>query len=531
MEIIDISKFYRFQSIPNPLVLASDMINFHNRANHKENKFTQIENLDLNEEFFSTVKEPEFDNILKDYSQQTTEFAKNNENYKTRKQRILKQLNKVKLYLIVREANKNDENLILLPLNNLENLSDKAVSKLYLHRDGLFEINANRSLYFSNKLPGDRRFYMIDDLLTTQGAFDSELDVKVKNIKFETEDEILNRKGLKGKLLGDDPKYYSLPDYENNEYLPNIDPDPQVWREEDRDSIWIQKYGIPKQDYEYDEAEIDNILFSNPIKYLIGTEKPIFPAFEKLEDAESFLVATFEELLEPFRRKRIAMTRKEFLNLNKKEQYILLLPSSYLLTIEDGEINNPRDLDSLDNVIQYNNPIPPKTKFDKIKHWLAKRRLIKSFTKIEPPYISDNYDQNAYLAASNSLLLNYTTTTKIIEMGLGDFFDIWFHKDDLKKEIFKSPKVLQKKLNSFIKKIQQKEVNGEILFIPDLQQKSIATESNILHKYNNLEQFSSYQKLFQDSRATRKKFRISYEIGKVMSISEVEKFLNKKIEI
>ena len=525
MEVIDISKFYRFQSIPNPLLFSSDLINLDSGELYK---FNEIEDLNYNPKLETTINKVEFDNVLKNYSLKNNKLKKKNKEFYYQKSKIQEQLNKIKLYLIVRLTNINDEPVILLPFNNLENLSNNAVSRLYLHRDGLFEINANSNLYFNENPPGERRFYVIDDILTTEGVFDSELDVKLKNITFETEDEILNRKGLKDKLLGDDPNYYSSLDYETNQYLPDLDPEPEIWREEDKNSIWMQKYGIPKQDYEYDEAEIDNVLFNNPIKYLIGTEKVIFPVFESLQDAENFLIKTFEELLEPYRRKRILIKQKDFLNLSKKEQYILLLPSSYILLVEDAQIFSPRDLDSLDNFTQYINLILPRTNIEKIKYWCAKHRLIKSYTKIEPPYQIDNYDQNAFLSKQNSLLLNYTTKTKIVEIGLGDFWDIWVSKNIIKKDLSGIQKKRQDQLRKLVKQTQLKGIEGEILFIPSLSQKPSPSKVKAQQESKKLKEFYNYQKIFEDLDSAQKNFKISYEIGKTMSISELEELLNKK---
>nr|YP_011006180.1 hypothetical protein V2485_pgp073 [Dictyotopsis propagulifera]WAM63184.1 hypothetical protein [Dictyotopsis propagulifera] len=521
MEIIDISKFYRFQSIPNPLIIASDILFSKEDTNNKQRSenFSEIE--DLTSKIYPSNKsyqlnhKQNLENILQNYKGK--HLQKDNENRVLEKNLVRKILNQISIYLIVQiktvEKVEKNEGYVLLPISNVESLSNTAISRLYLHRDGLFEINADPMLYFPGKPPDDHRFYTLDELLSTQGVFDSELDTKMKNIKLETEDDILKRKGLKGKLLGDDPKFYSLPKYEYEEYLPNLDPDPEVWRDEDKDSIWVQKYGIPRQDYEYNEAEFDNMLFNNPVNYCSGIEKNIFPIFESLEDAENFLLIALEDLLEPFRKKRIGMKQEDFLMLTKREQYLLLLPSSYLLRITDSEIFDPVNLDYLDNSNQSLNEHEDltKTRIDLIKSWFARRRWIKSYTRIEPPYQIANYDQNAFVPLSNSFLLDKIINTKVIKIGLGDFLDIWFSEGH---------KSFKERLSWYLKGIKDFK-KGEILFIPKLKQSGQKPL-----EVKKLYQLKNTQHLKKNS-IDLSKIKISYEIGKPMSLSEVEDILRK----
>ncbi len=284
MEVIDISKFYRFESIPNPLIIASDIIKL-NQNNQNINNFIEIDNCKYWFNPFDTKKYfQQFDQILLNY------FKKNNlEPLLEGNDNIQKILNNNYIYLIVKTTRTNSKTSVstLLPINNFEELSNVAINRLYLHRDGLFEINPNSPYeqFNQEKSTVNRRFYCLDELLTTQGVFDSELDTKTKDLTFENEDDLRKRKGLTNIILGDDPNFYSIPTYENLDYLPEIDPEPDYREFDAKDSIWLEKYGIPRQDYEYNESEMDNILFNNPIKYCNQTSKEIFPIFENLNDA------------------------------------------------------------------------------------------------------------------------------------------------------------------------------------------------------------------------------------------------------
>lgn len=524
IEIIDISNLYRFDSVPNPLVFWKHSQNSNSFPTLLDTPSikdsTQITTFENNHTEDSVATFDKFDNFLKFYNQ-----SEKNSN----KDFLRKQLNQIKIYLIVKPKIINNRSyFVLLPINNFENLSGKPVSRLYLHRDGLFEINANPELYYRNIPPGERRFYIIDDLLTTHGAFDSQLDIKIRNAIIENEDDILERKGLKGKLLGNDPNYYLSSEYENNEYLPEIDPDPEIWREDDKNSIWVQKYGIPKQDYEYDEAEMDNVMFNNSFKYFSGTEKYIFPVFESLADAEKLLITTFEDFLEPYRKKRLSLKRQDFFNLTKREQYMFLLPSSYLLNIEDSQIYDPLNLDFLDNFDQQTtiSSYSFSTIFDQLKNWLAKKRVIRSYTKVEPPYIIENYDQNAYIPLSSSFLMSSLLDTKIVQISLGDFYEFWNHR-----EVFKATsKNKNYNLEAKIKNLLQTsaENSGEILFIPNLELEYSSFMNN-----NDSSQFSKYQQIFKKSITRKKKrnptFSYNYQLGKIMYLDEIEEIIKNPI--
>ena len=519
IEIIDISNIYRFDSVPNPLVLWTNTIDFISNLDmnsHNIQDYTEITKLKNN--YNSAVIFDRFDNLLKFYNQAEKT---------SRKDLVKTQLNQTKIYLIVKQKIINNKNyFVLLPINNFENLSRKPVSRLYLHRDGLFEINANPELYYKNTPPGERRFYIIDDLLTTHGVFDSQLDIQIRNSVIETEDDILERKGLKGKLLGNDPNYYLSSEYENDEYLPEIDPDPEIWRDEDKNSIWVQKYGIPKQDYEYDEAEMDNVLFNNSFKYFSGTEKSIFPVFESLADAERLLISIFEDFLEPFRKKRLSLKRQDFFNLTKKEQYMFLLPSSYLLNIEDSQVYDPLNLDFLDNFDQHNSNITKQsnssTVFDLIKNWLAKKRFIRSYTKLEPPYIIENYDQNAYIPLSNTYLLDSLLNTKIIQLSLGDFYEFWNQRESFKaNSMHKSNNIKEKLKNIFQSQVNNK---GEILFIPNFELEYLDSK-----KKDDSNQFFKYQQILKTATSKKNQqastFSYSYKLGKIMYLDEIEEII------
>ena len=514
MEIIDISNFYRFDSVPSPLLVWNNIMEPILNIQFKDN-YTEITRLNDNQlnpasslvDHFHRLK---FDDLISFYNKEQIKETIN------RKDFIKTKLNNIKIYVIVKsKVINNKKYFVILPINNFENLSSKSISRLYLHRDGVFEINANPEIYHKRTSPGERKFYLLDDLLNTQGAFDSQLETKIRNVPIETEEDILERKGLRGKLLGDSQEYYSLPEYENTEYLPEIDPNPELWRDDDKDSIWVQKYGIPKQDYEYDEAEIDNAMFSNSIKYFSGTEKFIYPIFETIEDAEKLLLTIFEDFLEPFKKKRLTIKQQDFLKLTKKEQYMFLLPSSYFLNIETRQIYDPLNLDFLDNFDQYKEIKTSIGPFDRIKNSLAKKRWIRSSTKVEP-YLSLNYDNNAYLSLSNTFLIHSLINTKIIQIPLGDFYELWNHTQTSKYQNLN----FKEKLKSMIENFHDKKNPGELLFIPSVEHFSLTKESA-------KNKFLEYQKFFKkaSSIATNYKYSFSYQLGRVMYLDEIEEII------
>lgn len=501
MEIIDISKFYRFESIPSPLLIASDILNFNKKT---KNEYIEIDNCNKWLNDFNVKKQFEkFDQIITNYFKTND----NSESILTKNNNIKKVLNHRYIYLIIKITRLSDSNLsfTILPISNFEDLSNSAINRLYLHRDGLFEINPNLSYDQSSlgKSKTNHRFYHLNELLTTQGVFDSELDTKTKDLTIETEEDLLIRKGLTNKILGDDPKFYSMSTYENLDYLPEIDPEPEQINLDDKDSIWLQKYGIPRQDYEYNEAEMDNILFSNPIKYRMPTSNKIFPLFENLHDAENFLLTIFEDLLEPMKKKKISMTKQNFFELTRKEQYTLLLPNSYILNIDNSEIIDPT------NFKKYN--------LDQIKE----NSLVNNYTV-------ENFDQNAFLTISNSFLLDQSINIGIIRIGLGDFLNLWFSLD-MPQEKNISKIFLQ--FLKYFKDTKSDNFKGNLLFIPKLISKNQDIfESNYL---DTIKYIKNYNKIFKipKSKVNSTKFKFIYQLGKVMDLNDINSFIISDLKL
>lgn len=518
MEIIDISKFYRFESIPNPLVIASDILEF-NQSNENINEYIEIDNCKQWFSKFNTKKYfQKFDEILTTYFRINKDLSTNSQkNYN-----IKKVLNNSHIYLVIKiiKTDKNNSSFTFLPISNLENLSNTAVNRLYLHRDGLFEIDPNfpNGTLIQDKSSTNRRFYCLNELLTTQGVFDSELDTKIKDLTFETEDDLRKRKGLTNKILGDDPKFYLLSNYENLDYLPELDPEPNYRGVDDKDSIWLQKYGIPRQDYEYNEAEMDNTLFNNPTKYCVETSKEIFPLFENLNDAENFLLTAFEDLLEPLKKKKITITKKKFFELSRKEQYTLLLPTSYVLNIENSEVS-----DSLN--------LKPLISFNKlsVKNWLKKYYREKpDMQQIEniDTYKINNFDQNAFIPISNYFLLDQAMNIGILKVGLGDFLELWFSSNFTKEKVFSKPPVGFLK---YLKMSKSNNLRGNLLFIPKLVNKN--TDRLEVDSFDKFKQTKDFRKVFTVPRVNSTKFKFVYQLGKVMDVHDVNSLIEADLKL
>lgn len=518
MEVIDISKFYRFDSIPNPLIIASDIIQF-DQNNRDVNQYIEIDHCKQWFNELSTKKHfRKFDEIITSYFGTN----KNLDPTLVKNSYIKKILNNSNIYLVIKitKIDHNNSSFTVLPINNLEGLANTAVNRLYLHRDGLFEIDPNSShdLSFQRKSATNRRFYCLDDLLTTQGVFDSELDTKTKDLTIETEDDLRKRKGLADKILGDDPKFYSIVDYENLDYLPEIDPEPEYTGIDSKDSIWLHKYGIPRQDYEYNESEMDNTLFNNPIKYSTGAYKEIFPLFESLNDAENFLLTILEDLLEPLKKKEISMTKRNFFELTRKEQYTLLLPTSYILNIENSEVLDPSN---------FNNIERSKTLI-KNGDFLRKKSNVQQIEKkdFDDSYKINNFDQNAFIPISNSFLLDQAINIGVIKVGLGDFLNLWFSLDFCQEEITSK---FQERFLKYIKISKSNKFKGNLLFIPELVNKTQDTlENNYLNKLKPIKDFN---KVFKKSKIKSRKVKFVYKLGKIMDLYDVNSLVMSDLKL
>lgn len=520
MEIIDISKFYRFESIPNPLIFASKILNENLKLEKKFDEYIQINECKAWLNGFSSLS---LDNILSEYFKKEKNIEYNDSKRPNSKINLQKNLNKKVLYLIVKNklTTKDNPSFVILPINSFEHLSNSPVNRLYLHRDGVFEIEGRYSLSKNDK-NFQQRFYNLKNLLTTQGIFDSELDIKTKNLSIETEDDIIKRKGLEGKLLGDNPKFYSLSEYELLDYLPNYDPDPEVVGDNNQDLIWIEKYGIPRQDYEYNENEIDNNFFNNPIKYSNSKGQNIFPIFNSLEDAETFLTIAIEDLIEPFKKKLIFMRREDFFSLSRKEQYKILLPTSYNLIIEDINVSVPTKFQQSKNAIELHT-IDNKELKKKSANFLVRNPKLTMEEKQKSPYRIENYDINAFIPLSNSFLLKQTMDVNIIEIGLGDFLNFWFSQ----KFNSINSSLQFEKLNFKVNKSQNNK--GEILLIPNLLKRDVNTRKlDKLEKRKNVYYNHYYKTYFQKTNNKKDRFKINYKISKMMTLDDIKNLVDLK---
>nr|YP_011007620.1 hypothetical protein V2497_pgp040 [Syringoderma abyssicola]WAM65049.1 hypothetical protein [Syringoderma abyssicola] len=446
MQTIDLTqiKGFRFDTMPEELIFPTNIMRF-NTTSPMLDEYTSIEGV------LYTTDHPDyaqFEDILKIYDK----YNRKSIVAKRAKERL--KLNKIKVYVIVREKKekRQDDNsnkpLVYLPINNYENLSNHPVSRTILHRDAIFQTMSDESVYHGiiERKPGNRCRVLVD-LLSTQAPFGGFLeDVELEDLT--PQDDSADGKKLrydksvdKAQVIADNQddkvgfidfgEVQVIADNQDDEddevgsidfddedlkeiyrfkrlfnltaetFLVDIDSEP----DDGSSLMWMEEYGIPRQEYEYDESDADNALFTNPQKYFTETDnlknKNIIPVFASLEEAENLLSTALEDLLFPYIKKKESITE-----INK-----------------DSKIYEAKNIDYLDDAPMFMNRVLPVTEREIRINSLAEKRRIKSITEITNHY--DNYydKKEVHISHAANLVLKHLLNTKIIEIGLGDFFD------------------------------------------------------------------------------------------------------------
>nr|QWK41841.1 hypothetical protein [Protohalopteris sp.] len=448
--------------------------------------------------------------------------------FSTSPNELNEKLNEVKIYLIVKPIqikpskfsklkyailDKNNLEIeepkiihthAILPINNFDNENNQPSSRLFLSRDLIFQHKAegffpkmdsrpsnrgNRPYYFNRSITTDIP-YEYDRPYQTRTTKPEDLDIE--DILGETEG-VYNTRGVECQIF-----YESDFSEEVNETREVEPPPNKEWVD-----VWSREhmYVFP---LEYVKSELDTSMFTNPRKYFTKTDKigskNIVPIFGSREEAEKLLLTVIEDLLQPFRRVQM-FTDTDYLS----GLYILdgkwVLDDRFNVMIDDRRVYNPLNLDYLDEpyVFAYKDYPPnggmPINEFQKKQNSLAEKRKIKSVTRYVDHF--ENYDTThelflepdseepiptSLLTKMDTALLETAISTKIIEMGLGDFLELWYNNE---------------------------KQNGEILYIPN-SKNSLFFKSTLGDK-KFVKNIHNYQKAFH-KQSKRKKSGYKYQI-------------------
>lgn len=431
-----------------------------------------------------------------------------------------RQLKKEKIYLIVKpkllnfngssqkskEANEPAEiGYSVLPISNIERISDHGSSNMFLDREILFEHTSEKvGIYApdSETRPQDRgkRPYSIDHSLSTYlpyehdlpyqsigikpddlGIYDrqllvDELSSKVKNYSYKN---FLKR--TKSSLAD----FWILPDEEDEDFDETI-----YW------VLFLNQDSPYSKDFEYNYADLDGTaMFSTQNNYK-NSGKDIIPIFANFEEAEKFLLTTLEDLLEPYKKQQIYTTADSLGNISTNTRFNNIL--------DDRKVYNPKNVDYLDESTSFthNNYESnlPNTKKERKLNKLAEQRKIKTISNYQDHY--NNYDsigdlfgvkkkspwystvKPTWMPKAQKAILETIEKTEIIEMDLEDFLEFWV-KDGAKK--------------------------GEILYIPtSTNSKSFRSKSS---KKGPMKKIHRYQRDYYN-KSKRKNTKYSYTMKK-----------------
>ena len=442
-----------------------------------------------------------------------------------------KNINKIKVFLIAKSVKiDNKEVMVAIPINNFDDLSNSIYGKGLSARAGTFQMLTEQDL--TNKgsaqsTPGNRPF-RLEYTLESEGPYNGIPEIPldtlilpneagVEHLSDEEKDLLARSKWrIQSELVRDENGkevmyQFLVTEYEydylfmDNTIFTNVEPyftDPRdrnsynrTFKEQlgnfkniDFDSFWHskEKGRLLLGAEETFEQKIEELLYKNTDELL---NKNIIPVFSNLEDAQDLLITVIEEILEPYKSLKIIKEKKNLL---------------------------PRTIESIDESFSFKDDRlkAPETRIEKFKDWLFKYRLIKSntITKAEhygnyPPQIKDilpdtemkmygdfdywseeSIDKSAkhipddiipdyttfdvtdlrYQPEFDQVLLNIFPETKIVSIGLGDFFDFW-NNDEIK--------------------------NGEVLFIPS-SKKLEKSQLPLLSK-KSIDRFYEYQQKFR----------------------------------
>nr|YP_011007015.1 hypothetical protein V2492_pgp084 [Phaeostrophion irregulare]WAM64302.1 hypothetical protein [Phaeostrophion irregulare] len=541
-----------FETIPTKLVFPINVMTATTHTINDETRF--ISTLQVKESIISSSNP-----ILDVYTEVSHFMDKNHtldyrkykelmdiyDNYaKSQKIRDINALNDIKIFFIVKPIIKKTEThdekrfisvvqieeavdsfstgLGLLSINNYESLSANPASRIFLARDIFFQHKAEESygkLTAFESRPGNRPYFLDESIAT------------------ETPDKGIITNKLEDLDVDDEPVLEQESDYDNEMECGRFR-DSGFTKNPRRHFLnrfiiepehdWIQVVWsldlFDDEPYEYDTADIDTASFANPQNFFPKTDKikgkNIIPMFASLEDAEKMLLTAVEDSLEPYKKKPVFFNFDELATLEAGDREFSQdneeFPSkNYTLTIDQRDHYDPLNVDYLDESVTYAyrtykhvpNGGMPETELEKTQNLLAETRKIKPTTNHKNHYY-DSYDlhndlfQREYefkkelmLPKQKGMLLKTVVNTRIIEMGLGDFLELWNNTETK---------------------------NAEILFLP-----SSDRARNLKSRFSRRpfpHSFYEYQKDFQKrhKRTKRKKSSCHYNIKSAVETSPPE---------
>lgn len=433
-------------------------------------------------------------------------------NYKNplNQSKVHQRLNKIKIYFIAKTIEiEGQRTTVAIPINTLDDLSNSGYAKALTSRVGLFQMRANidpKDLKPNEGTPGNQPF-LLGHIVECNGSFDGIPNISLEDLKIpgelkvdnmsEEEKQVLQDSKLKVQTqfivdqngVGRTIHYYVYQDQYEYDYIfldNTIFTNVESYYTDPRDRDNFKKTFVDKlknlKDFNFvnfwdKEKKTLLILESTDIFYKNTDEllnKNIIPIFSNFEDAQNLLITVLEEILEPYK-------KYDFL---KKNEFTPLSNIDYI----DDSFNFKN------RVISY------KTIINQLKHWLVKYRVLKSTTTTSQQHYQNYPNQNniyyrqdnvnkanhndrsfnensyfyneIYINDFDEVLFSMLNNTKIVSMGLEDFFYFWNNKETK---------------------------NGEVVFIPSL--KELRKTQFILSpsiKKESKDQFYEYQKQFRN---------------------------------
>lgn len=493
----------------------------------------------------NTIDRTKFDIIMNAYDKYTYSQEENQAYL-----RYYNKLNETRVYLIVKPVNKKIDTqyrtrfistlqfeepvdlytvgISVLPINNFENLLNHPSNRQALVRDIVYQHRAKDRFLKSQSKPGNRTFEL-DESLSPEPPFKGTITNKIEDLDPEDETPTENEENYVTYNEQDYDLEYECERFRDSPIFKRLRKRFFCRFVEEPYHDWIQVvwslalFEDELEPYEYRTADIDPTLFTNPNKFFPRTDKirnkNILPIFASLEEAEKLLLTVIEDLMEPYRKKPVFFTLEELIVLKNGDREFCqdneeFFDKNYTVTYNIEDMFDPTNVDYLDESLSYaskshkNTPnyAMPSTKLERKENWLAENRKIETETNYENHFY-DSYDRygdlfrreyefinDLKMPKVNAMLLKTAINTKIVEMGLGDFLELW-NANDLK--------------------------NDEILFIPT--SKKIRTLKSPFGHKNFIDKFYNYQDSFhrKSKRTRRKKAGCNYIIKKSTNINEI----------
>ena len=471
------------------------------------------------------------ENRIEEIYQEIYQKYGNNSNKTTK---AYKKLNKIKVYFIAKSVEKEGRKTIVpIPINNFDDLSNTVYAKSLNARVGTFQMRTRKEYSGEGLIEGTsgNRQLVLQHVLSTKPPYFGISDVPLSYLTIPDLDE------LRTDHVDD---YGELEPMPSEEKLKELDEKANFTRLLSREATrpdgvrFIYRYYLDP--YEYDDSFLDNTIFGNTEPYLTDprdrknfnrtfkeilnnikniklediwnnerkelylrkiedlvyrntdelASKHIIPVFSDIEEAQKLLLATLEDVLEPFKNIRC------FEDSTNSENYPLT------------------NVDYIDDSLTFENKYNvPETTIEKYKDRLTRYRFRKPHTNLMPQYenyqlfdpfeeeepnfefldhfglieITEKNLEPKQLSEFDTLVLGIASETKIVSMGLADFLNFWN--------------------NNTIK-------NGEVLFMPSSEDFR-KMQLPLLPKKRPIDRFYEYQQKFRgDNKANRDEY--VYEI-------------------